>query len=240
MQRQLIVDTETTGLYAKSGDRLVEFAAIEMIDRVITGNYLHIYIDPERDIPEEAAAVHGITLEVLKEKNAQPFEKVGQEIFDYLQNAEFIAHNAPFDVGFLDAEFERIGLPNVSSFTKITDTLALAKERYPGQKNNLDALCNRLGVDRSKRIFHGALIDCELLADVYVEMTRIQFSLDLDINNNDSKDENTLSNQAKHNNQLQNYGSLKVVRATDEEIKLHNEYIDKLEKDCGSTPIFRT
>ena len=177
-KRQIILDTETTGLYAEGGDRLVEFAGLEMINRQMTDNNLHLYIHPERDMPEEAAKVHGLTIEVLEEKNAPPFAEVGRQIADFIRDAELIIHNAKFDVGFLNMEFRRMGLPSIEELgCTVTDTLAMAREMFPGQKASLDALCNRLSVDRSKRVLHGALIDCELLGEVYLAMTRQQFDL---------------------------------------------------------------
>ncbi|SUA21061.1 DNA polymerase III subunit epsilon [Neisseria gonorrhoeae] len=178
MTRQIILDTETTGLYADGGDRLVEFAGLEMVNRQMTDKNLHLYVHPERDMPEEAARVHGLTIQVLEEKNAPPFAEVGRQIADFLRGAELIIHNAKFDVGFLNMEFRRVGLPTVEELgCTVTDTLAMAREMFPGQKASLDALCNRFSVDRSKRVLHGALIDCELLGEVYLAMTRRQFDL---------------------------------------------------------------
>ena len=175
IQRQIILDTETTGLYADGGDRLVEFAGLEMVNRQMTDKNLHLYVHPERDMPEEAARVHGLTIEVLEGKNAPPFAEVGRQIADFLRGAELIIHNAKFDVGFLNMEFRRMGLPTVEELgCTVTDTLAMAREMFPGQKASLDALCNRFSVDRSKRVLHGALIDCELLGEVYLAMTRRQ------------------------------------------------------------------
>lgn len=176
--RQIILDTETTGLYADGGDRLVEFAGLEMVNRQMTDKNLHLYVHPERDMPEEAARVHGLTIQVLEGKNAPPFAEVGRQIADFLRGAELIIHNAKFDVGFLNMEFRRMGLPTVEELgCTVTDTLAMAREMFPGQKASLDALCNRFSVDRSKRVLHGALIDCELLGEVYLAMTRRQFDL---------------------------------------------------------------
>lgn len=178
MTRQIILDTETTGMYADGGDRLVEFAGLEMVNRQMTDKNLHLYVHPERDMPEEAARVHGLTIQVLEEKNAPPFAEVGRQIADFLRGAELIIHNAKFDVGFLNMEFRRMGLPTVEELgCTVTDTLAMAREMFPGQKASLDALCNRFSVDRSKRVLHGALIDCELLGEVYLAMTRRQFDL---------------------------------------------------------------
>ena len=157
-QRQIILDTETTGLYPENGDRLVEFAGLEMINRQMTDSNLHLYVHPERDMPEEAAKVHGLTIEVLEAKNAPPFAQVGKQIADFIRGAELIIHNAKFDVGFLNMEFRRMGLPSIEELgCKVTDTLAMAREMFPGQKASLDALCNRFSVDRSKRVLHGGV-----------------------------------------------------------------------------------
>ena len=224
MTRQLIVDTETTGLYAQNGDRLIELAALEIVDRVVTGNHLHLYFNPERDIHEEATKVHGLSWADLRDK--PKFAEKAQEIADYLRGAEFIAHNAPFDVGFINMEFQRAGLPPLEEICTITDTLIMAKERYPGQRLSLDALCTRLGIDRSKRVFHGALIDCELLADVYLEMTREQFSLDIGLYpTHKTHRSGSLKTQRPKN--------IKIIRATEEELVAHRAYLQQLKN-----PIF--
>lgn len=224
--RQLILDTETTGLSAKNGDRLIEIAALEMIDRRITGEHLHLYINPEREIHSDAIAVHGITNEFLVDKPV--FAEVGLKIFNYLRNAKLIIHNAPFDVGFLNMEFARMGLPEVTTIATITDTLAMAREIYPNQKNSLDALCTRLNVDRSKRVLHGALIDCELLGEVYLAMTREQGTLDMSVQVDD--------NQDKFSASVITYSrpeKLKVVYATPDELSVHQAYLNELDKACG-------
>ena len=229
MRRQIILDTETTGLYAENGDRLVEFAGLEMINRQITGNNLHLYVHPERDMPEEAARVHGLTIDVLEEKNAPPFAKVGQEISEFIRGAELIIHNAKFDVGFLNMEFRRMGLPSVEELgCEITDTLAMAREMFPGQKASLDALCSRLDVDRSKRVLHGALIDCELLAEVYLAMTREQFDLV------GAEETAAAAQSADTGIAVQTAGGgLKILRADTEETAAHLEYLAELDKASG-------
>ena len=224
-ERQIILDTETTGLYADRGDRMLEFAGIEMKKRQLTMNNLHLYIHPDRDIPEEAAAVHGITLE----RNAPKFEQVGRQIADFLRGAELIIHNARFDVGFLNMEFARMGLPSIEELDcKITDTLAMAREKFPGQKASLDALCSRLDVDRSKRILHGALIDCELLAEVYLAMTREQFDLV------GAEETAAAAQSADTGIAVQTAGGgLKILRADAEETAAHLEYLAELDKASG-------
>ena len=176
--RQVVLDTETTGLEVREGHRLIEIGCVELIDRKPTGRQLHHYINPGRTIDEEAEAVHGITLEFLADK--PDFASVKEDIVEFLQDAELIIHNAAFDVGFLDAEFKRAReRKRTQDFCTITDSLALARTKYPGQKNSLDALCKRLGIDNSARTLHGALLDAEILAEVYLALTGGQASLGL-------------------------------------------------------------
>jgi DNA polymerase III subunit epsilon len=178
--RQIVLDTETTGLSALDGDRILEIGCVELLHRKLTGNNFHRYINPERDSHEEALKVHGITNEFLADK--PKFAAISAELVEYLSGAELIIHNASFDVGFLDKEFERVGLPAVKQIASgVIDTLAMAKDAYPGKRNSLDALCDRLGVDNSNRTLHGALLDAELLADVYIAMTRGQEGLLMDM-----------------------------------------------------------
>ncbi len=175
MSRQIALDTETTGFDYKEGDRLVEIGCVEMIDRELTGNNFHIYINPERDMPQEAFEVHGLSEEFLKEYPI--FKDQAENFLNYIGDAELIIHNAPFDLSFLDGELAALGLPTVSERCSVIDTLVLANSLYPGRRNNLDALCNRLSVDNSDRTLHGALIDSVLLAQVYLRMTGGQESL---------------------------------------------------------------
>lgn len=227
-KRQIIFDTETTGFLDDPTNRMIEFAGIEMVNRQLTGNYLHLYIHPERDIPEDAVKVHGLTLEVLEEKNAPVFAAVANQIADFIRDAEIIAHNAPFDEGFLNREFAKMGLPNVRELgCQVTDTLAMAREMFPGQKNSLDVLCNRFSIDRSKRVLHGALIDCELLADVYLAMTRRQFDL-MGTTNEERGDTQAPVNLV----QTTRNGRLKVVRADENELAVHEQYLDALGEEC--------
>jgi DNA polymerase-3 subunit epsilon len=178
--RQIILDTETTGLNPKSGDRIIEIGCVEMLNRRLTGNNFHYYINPERDSDPGALAVHGLTTEFLSDK--PKFADIAAEFCRFVQDAEVIIHNAPFDVGFIDAELGRLELPAFHAcVTKITDTLAQAKELHPGKRNSLDALCERYGVSNAHRTLHGALLDSELLAEVYLAMTRGQDSLTMDL-----------------------------------------------------------
>ncbi len=178
--RQILLDTETTGLNARSGDRILEIGCVELLHRRLTGNNLHFYINPERDSEEGALAVHGLTTEFLSDK--PKFAEVANDLIDYVNGAEIIIHNAPFDLAFLNAELQRLNLQSFDVYTgKITDTLVQAKELHPGKRNSLNALCDRYGISNKHRTLHGALLDAELLAEVYIAMTRGQNSLSIDL-----------------------------------------------------------
>ena len=223
--RQLFLDTETTGLYAAQGHRIIEIAAVEMVNRRPTNNHFHVYINPQREIDAAAQAVHGIDIEFLQDKPL--FEQIAQELIDFVKNAELIIHNAPFDVGFLNAELGRIGLQPIESFCdNITDTLKMAKDSRPGQRNNLDALCRHFGVNNAKRTLHGALLDAELLAEVYMAMTRGQESLMMELTHSQP-----VSTQA----QLQQHQVIKILQANSEEQSAHEAYVQSLAK-AGAKP----
>ncbi len=178
--RQIFLDTETTGLSAENGDRIIEIGCVELLGRKLTGNNRHFYLNPGRDSHEDALKVHGISNDFLKDK--PKFAAVADELLAYLRDSEVIIHNAPFDVGFLNKELELIGRqPIKHCVAKITDSLMMAKELFPGKRNSLDALCDRLDVDNSGRTLHGALLDAELLADVYINLTRGQNSLVMEV-----------------------------------------------------------
>jgi DNA polymerase-3 subunit epsilon len=178
--RQIVLDTETTGLNPRTGDRVIEVGCVELNNRMLTGNNFHRYINPERDSEEGALAVHGLTTEFLSDK--PKFAEIAAELREYINGAEVIIHNAPFDLGFLNHEFKLLGLPTFSEHcSSVIDTLIHAKELHPGKRNSLDALCDRYGVSNSHRKLHGALLDAELLADVYLSMTRGQNSLSMEI-----------------------------------------------------------
>lgn len=178
--RQIVLDTETTGLSAENGDRIIEIGCVELLARKLTGNNKHFYLNPGRDSHEDALKVHGISNEFLKDK--PKFAVIADELLEYLRGAEIIIHNAPFDVSFLNKELELIGQPPIKHCVgKVTDSLVMAKEMFPGKRNSLDALCDRLEVDNSGRTLHGALLDAELLADVYINLTRGQNSLMMEV-----------------------------------------------------------
>lgn len=186
MLREIIIDTETTGLEARSGDRIVEIAAIEIINGIKSENTFHRYINPEREIPDSAFRVHGISTEMVSGK--PKFFDVAVEFMEFIRNDPIVAHNAEFDLGFINSELHRVGLPALES-NRVIDTLALARKKFPGQSNSLDALCNRFGVDRSRRVKHGALVDAEILAEVYAELrggrqTTLTLQVERKISNN--------------------------------------------------------
>lgn len=217
--KQIFLDTETTGLYPDQGHRIIEIAAIETVNRQLTGNHFHQYINPERDIDPAAQEVHGITLDFLQDKPL--FESVAQEFIAFIKDSELIIHNAPFDVGFLNGELGRLGLQPVHEVCgKITDTLKMAKDARPGQRNNLDALCRHFEIDNSRRTLHGALLDAELLAEVYMALTRGQDSLMIDLDHEDTIHDTDLLST--------NLNKLKVLMANADECAEHNEYLQGL------------
>ncbi|MEQ9396837.1 DNA polymerase III subunit epsilon [Haliea sp.] len=177
--RLIVLDTETTGLEVNQGHRIIEIGCVELVNRRLTGNHFHRYINPQRDIDQGAIEVHGITSEFLADKPL--FAQVAAEFLDFVRGAELVIHNAPFDIGFLDAELRRLDErhPGLEVLCPVTDTLLMARARHPGQRNNLDALCNRYTVDNSQRDLHGALLDAEILADVYLAMTGGQTAFQL-------------------------------------------------------------
>lgn len=177
--RQIFFDTETTGLEADKGDRIIEVAGVEMVDRQLTGRHLHLYINPERASHEDALRVHGLTEAFLADK--PKFAAIADELLEFLSGAELVIHNAPFDIGFINAELKRLNRGVLTDHVaSVRDTLLMAREMFPGKANSLDALCRRLEVDNSKRQLHGALIDADLLAEVYIRLTRGQDALLMD------------------------------------------------------------
>jgi len=229
--RQIVLDTETTGLSAEAGDRIIEIGCVELVSRKLTGNNRHYYLNPERDSHEDALRVHGISNEFLKDK--PKFAAVADELLDYLAGAEIIIHNAAFDVGFLNKELELLGRPAFTTFvSEITDTLAMAKEMFPGKRNSLDALCDRLEVDNSGRTLHGALLDAELLADVYINLTRGQDALLID--EDDSHDATGIVTRID----LRQF-TLPVLLASEHEAKAHEEVLLQLDKASGGKTLWR-
>ena len=231
--RQIILDTETTGLNPRSGDRIIEIGCVEMINRRLTGNNLHFYINPERDSEEGALAVHGLTTEFLSDK--PKFAEISAELLDYLSGAEIIIHNAPFDVGFLDAEFARLGVPPFRQHVaEVIDTLVQAKSMYPGKRNSLDALCDRYGISNSHRVLHGALLDAELLAEVYLAMTRGQNSLTIDLEVEETAAQGDAGLVAGA------LAEVLVMCASEEEVAAHELVMNGLDKEVRGSCIWRS
>jgi DNA polymerase-3 subunit epsilon len=229
--RQIFLDTETTGLSAENGDRVIEIGCVELLHRKLTGNNLHFYLNPERDSHEDALRVHGITNEFLKDK--PKFGEVVDQFLEYIEGAEIIIHNAPFDVGFLNKELELQGRPRFTTFVDgITDTLVMAKEMFPGKRNSLDSLCDRLEVDNSGRTLHGALLDAELLADVYINMTRGQDALLMEVESNDEQTRTT------ERVDLSSY-QLPVIAASEQELSQHDDVLTQLDKSSGGKTVWR-
>jgi DNA polymerase III subunit epsilon len=229
--RQIVLDTETTGLSAEGGDRIIEIGCVELFARKLTGNNKHFYLNPERDSHEDALKVHGISNEFLRDK--PKFTGVADELLEYLAGAEIIIHNAAFDVSFLNRELELLGKPPFTTYVgQVTDTLAMAKEMYPGKRNSLDALCDRLGVDNSGRTLHGALLDAELLADVYINLTRGQDALLIDIAATD-----TIGGIVTRVD-LTAF-TLPVLLASDHESAAHEEVLKQLDKASGGKTLWR-
>ena len=227
--RQIILDTETTGLNAKGGDRVIEIGCIEMRSRRVTENHFHRYVNPERKSEEGAARVHGIADEFLTDK--PKFAEIAKEFVDYVRGAELIIHNAGFDVEFLDLELERAGLGKFADHVAgVVDSLAMARELHPGKRNSLDALCERYAVDNAHRTLHGALLDARLLAEVYLAMTRGQESLVMDLE--------TPAEQAAVAASI-DASKLVVLRATPAELKAHEKYLDGLAKEASGGVLWR-
>ncbi len=224
--RQVVLDTETTGIGAEKGHRIIEIGCVELIDRKLTGRHYHQYVNPQRPSDEEAIGVHGITDEFLADKPV--YAQVAQAFYDFIEGAELVIHNAPFDVGFMDAEFRRINMPMTNTFCTVLDTLVMARDMRPGQRNSLDALCRSYGIDNSHRELHGALLDAEILADVYLMMTGGQTDLMLMAEAEDNgSGEVGISQEAI----LQvDRESLSVIHATADELNLHNDIMDLLDK----------
>lgn len=231
--RQLILDTETTGLNAKTGDRILEIGCVELVNRRLTGRNLHFYINPERESDPGALAVHGLTTEFLSDK--PKFAEIADELRDYVTGAEILIHNAAFDLGFLDAEFERLGLPPfMNHCSGLIDTLLMAREMFPGKRNSLDALCDRLGVSNAHRTLHGALLDAELLAEVYLAMTRGQESLVIDLNDAGEHTETAATPRVA----LSQF-ELPVIAASADEISQHDSVLDALDKSVKGACVWR-
>ncbi|MEO2266659.1 DNA polymerase III subunit epsilon [Pseudoalteromonas sp. YIC-656] len=229
-QRQIVLDTETTGINPKEGHRIIEIGCVELVNRRLTGNNFHVYINPQRGIEDEAIDVHGITTEFLKDKPL--YHQIADEFLEYIRGAELIIHNAPFDVGFMDHEFAMLNrsMPKTEDVCQVLDTLAMARNMHPGQKNSLDALCRRYDIDNSKRTLHGALLDSEILADVYLAMTGGQKKLNLAQNTDQQND----ANKGGIIRLADNRPPLNVISASNDELAAHEQRLDLVAKEGGS------
>lgn len=231
MTRQVVLDTETTGLNPKLGDRIIEIGCIEILSRRVSERHFHAYLNPERDVDLGATRVHGLTREDLAAK--PKFAEVAREFLDFVQDAELLIHNADFDVEFLDAELARAGLGRLADYgVKVTDTLAFARELHPGRKNSLDALCERYFVSNSHRQLHGALLDARLLAECYLAMTRGQESLVMELETPAAAAAALAALQVDASNLI-------VLPAAPEEIALHERYLDAMEKEAKGPALWR-
>jgi DNA polymerase-3 subunit epsilon len=227
--RKIVLDTETTGLDPKQGHRLVELAAIELDGRRVSDNQFHVYLNPEREIDAGAAAVHGLTNERLQDE--PKFAEIAADFLAFIDGAELIIHNAPFDIGFLNAELARMNLPPLQNV--VTDTLKTARELHPGKKNNLDALCSRYEIDNSHRTLHGALLDCELLAEVYFAFTRGQHSLLGD-------DATPAPRVVVQLDQSATRTAIRVILADESELETHQQQLADIDKASKGTCVWKS
>ena len=228
--RIVVLDTETTGLNPQEGHRIIEIGCVELVKRRLTGKRFHVYINPDRIIDEGAIAVHGITNQFLDDK--PQFEQIVEDFIAFIRGAELVIHNAPFDVGFINHEFSRLKnkAGTVADYSEVFDTLAYARKKHPGQRNSLDALCKRYGIDNSHRDLHGALLDAEILADVFLLMTGGQSSL-LD-EGQSGMDESSVNTSVIRVSA--NRPALKVIRCDDEELTAHQQRLEAIEKTSGA------
>jgi DNA polymerase-3 subunit epsilon len=228
--RIVVLDTETTGLNPQEGHRIIEIGCVELVKRRLTGKRFHVYINPDRIIDEGAIAVHGITNQFLDDK--PHFEQIVEDFIEFIRGAELVIHNAPFDVGFINHEFSRLNnkAGTVTDYSEVFDTLAYARKKHPGQRNSLDALCKRYGIDNSHRNLHGALLDAEILADVFLFMTGGQSSLLDEVQS--GMDESSLKTDVKRVSG--DRPALKVIRCNDEELTAHQQRLEAIIKASGA------
>lgn len=229
--RQIVLDTETTGLETSQDHRIIEIGCVELVNRKLTGKHYHQYINPQRNVDEGALQVHGISDEFLADKPL--FENIIDDFLAFVGDAELVIHNAPFDVGFIDHELSKLPKQpkSITDLCHVVDTLALARNKHPGQRNNLDALCKRYAVDNSQRDLHGALLDAEILADVYLVMTGGQ--VNLNINDQSSSDEGTVTTASGIRRLASDRSALKVIKASDTELASHNKKLETIKQASG-------
>ncbi len=233
MNRQIILDTETTGLDFKTGHRVIEIGCIEIVNRKFTGNEYHTYINPERESDEGALKVHGLTTEFLSDKPR--FSEIYKEFIDFIKDSELLIHNAEFDIGFLDNEIRLVSKdlnPIDEEVFKITDTLQIAREKHPGQRNSLDALVNRYEINGYDRELHGALLDSKILGDVYLSMTGGQSDLDFTTNENNKQSEEVVKDKPSERKKL------KIINVSAQEKERNIEYLDKMKEENNIEPIW--
>lgn len=234
--RQIVLDTETTGLETSQGHRIIEIGCVELVNRKLTGQHYHQYINPGREIDQGAIEVHGITNEFLADKPA--FDRVVEDFLEFVRGAELVIHNAPFDIGFINSELDR--LPGkqgpIETFCGVIDTLVLARGKHPGQRNNLDALCSRYMVDNSQRDLHGALLDAEILADVYLAMTGGQTTFQL---GSEASNESGTAGGAEPSRLAEDRPRLKVIRASDAERSAHEASLENIAGAAGGKVLWR-
>jgi len=231
--RQVVLDTETTGLETTQDHRIIEIGCVELVNRRLTGRHYHQYINPEREIDDGAMEVHGISNEFLADKPV--FAGIAEEFLAFIEGAELVIHNAPFDVGFMDHEFGKLdGYGRTADYCSVVDTLVMARQRHPGQKNNLDALCKRYDVDNSQRDLHGALLDAEILADVYLMMTGGQVDLGFggQSQRGGGSSEETIRRLASDRRPL------RVVRASADELEAHKQHLARIERASGDQSLW--
>ena len=226
--RQIVLDTETTGLEPKQGHRIIEIGCVKIVNRRKTDRHFHQYLNPDREIDDGAFNVHGIGNDFLADKPR--FADIAQEFIDFIRDSELVIHNAPFDVGFLNAELKKLGRKwgKTEDYCSVVDTLMMAREKHPGQKNNLDALCKRYEIDNSERDLHGALLDARILLDVYLVMTGGQETLSFD-----SSQEQQAADQTKARIVDVNRKPLRVIEATPEELAEHEKYLERIKEESG-------
>ena len=231
--RQVVLDTETTGLEVELQHRIIEIGCVELLNRRITGRHFHKYVNPQRDIDQGAELVHGLTRDKLSA--APKFSEICAELLEFIQDAELIIHNAPFDLAFLNAEFARLDAPSVRAWDRVLDTLVMARQIHPGQRNSLDALCKRYSVDNSQRDYHGALLDARLLAEVYLAMTGGQVILTL------GAESDTARSRARHQAAPRGIEDTRIViiKACEEELAAHEHVLALLDKASGGKTVWR-
>ena len=230
--RQIVLDTETTGLETSQDHRIIEIGCVELVGRKLTGRHYHQYINPQRKVDEGAMEVHGITDQFLEDKPL--FDQVAKEFLEFVDGADLVIHNAPFDVGFINHEIAKLSgkYQVIETSCRIIDTLALARQKHPGQKNNLDALCKRYGVDNSARDLHGALLDAEILADVYLLMTGGQVNLNISDQSNSASGE--VSAKSSIRRLSDDRTPLRIVKPSEDELALHQQKLNAINKSSGA------